>query len=88
MTKPGQTMTNATVKQVITGATVKEISGGKTAVIRLTFRGSDPQGSPHCTGGAADALGSPRHGMCRRNRVCSLCKRTRRRAGSGGTVGC
>jgi hypothetical protein len=59
MTKPGQTMTNATVKQVITGATVKEISGGKTTVIRLTFRGSGAAGSPNCTGRAADALGGP-----------------------------
>ena len=59
MTKPGQTMTNATVKQVITGATVKEVSGGKTTVIRLTFRGSSPPGSPNCTGRAADAPGGP-----------------------------
>jgi endonuclease YncB( thermonuclease family) len=59
MTKPGQTMTNATVKQVITGATVKEISGGGTTVIRLTFRGAGPPGSPNCTGRAADSPGGP-----------------------------
>jgi hypothetical protein len=59
MTKPGQTMTNATVKQVTTGATVKEISGGETTMIRLTFRGAGPPGSPNCTGRAADSPGGP-----------------------------
>src|SRR5262245_11139136 len=45
MTKPGQTMTTATVKQVITGATVKQISGGETTFIKLTFHGVGATGS-------------------------------------------
>jgi len=59
MTKPGQTMTNATVKQVVTGATVKQVSGGSTPVIKLSFRGAAPAGSPNCTGRAAEAPGGP-----------------------------
>ena len=62
MTKPGQTMTNATVKQVITSATVKQISGGQTTVIKLAFHGAGPPGSENCTGRAADAPGGPGKG--------------------------
>jgi hypothetical protein len=59
MRQPGQTMTNATVKQVITGATVKQISGGQTPIIRLTFHGAGAPGSANCTGRAAEAPGGP-----------------------------
>ena len=62
MTKPGQTMTNATVKQVITSATVKQISGGQTTVIKLAFHGAGPPGSANCTGRAADAPSGPGKG--------------------------
>src|SRR6478672_10892739 len=40
MTKPGQTMTNATVRQVITSATVKQVSSGQTTVLKLSFHGA------------------------------------------------
>ena len=57
MAQPGQTMTNATVKEVMTDATVKQVGGGKAPVIKLTFHGAGAPGSANCTGRSADAPG-------------------------------
>jgi hypothetical protein len=57
MAQPGQTMTNATVKEVMTDAKVSQVSGGSAPVIKLTFHGAGAPGSPNCTGRAADAPG-------------------------------
>jgi hypothetical protein len=59
MSQPGQTMTNATVKEVMTDATVKQVGGGGAPVIKLTFHGAGAPGSANCTGRAADAPGGP-----------------------------
>lgn len=60
MAQPGQTMTNATVKEVMTDATVKQVGGaGGAPVIKLTFHGEGAPGSPNCTGRAANAPGGP-----------------------------
>jgi hypothetical protein len=58
MSQPGQTMTNATVKEVMTDATVKQVGGsGGAPVIKLTFHGAGAPGSANCTGRSADAAG-------------------------------
>ncbi len=57
MAQPGQTMTNATVTQVMTDATVKQVGGGKAPVIKLSFHGAGAPGSANCTGRSADAPG-------------------------------
>jgi hypothetical protein len=58
MTLPGQTMTNATVKEVMTDATVKQVGGAAGApIIKLTFHGAGAPGAKNCTGRAADAPG-------------------------------
>jgi hypothetical protein len=57
MAQPGQTMTNATVKEVMTDATVKQVGGGKNPVIKLTFHGAGAPGAANCTGRSADAPG-------------------------------
>lgn len=60
MAQPGQTMTNATVKEVMTDATVQQVGGsGGGPVIKLTFHGAGAPGSPNCTGRAAAAPGGP-----------------------------
>jgi hypothetical protein len=59
MSQPGQTMTNATVKEIMTDATVKQVGGGGAPVIKLTFHGAGAPGSANCTGRAADAPGGP-----------------------------
>jgi hypothetical protein len=58
MNQPGQTMTNATVKEVMTDATVKQVGGGGAPVIKLSFHGAGAPGSANCTGRSADAPGS------------------------------
>jgi hypothetical protein len=57
MSQPGQTMTNATVKEVMTDATVSQVGGGKAPVIRLTFHGAGAPGAANCTGRSSDAPG-------------------------------
>lgn len=57
MNQPGQTMTNATVKEVMTDATVKQVGGGGAPMIKLTFHGAGAPGSANCTGRSADAPG-------------------------------
>jgi hypothetical protein len=57
MSQPGQTMTNATVKEVMTDATVQKVGGGKNPVIKLTFHGAGAPGAENCTGRSADAPG-------------------------------
>jgi hypothetical protein len=60
MSQPGQTMTNATVKEVMTDATVKQVGGaGSAPVIKLTFHGAGAPGTANCTGRAAQAPGGP-----------------------------
>ena len=59
MAQPGQTMTNATVTEVMTNATVKQVGGSGAPVIKLTFHGAGAPGSANCTGRAADAPGGP-----------------------------
>ncbi len=63
MSQPGQTMTNATVKEVMTDATVAKVSGGSAApVIKLTFHGAGAPGAANCTGRSADAPGGAGQG--------------------------
>ena len=57
MAQPGQTMTNATVKEVMTDATVSTVGGGKSPVIKLTFHGAGAPGAANCTGRSSDAPG-------------------------------
>jgi Domain of unknown function (DUF5666) len=58
MAQPGQTMTNATVKEVMTDATVAKVSGGSGApMIKLTFHGAGAPGAANCTGRSSDAPG-------------------------------
>lgn len=57
MAQPGQTMTNASVKEVMTNATVQQVGGDGGPVIKLTFHGAGAPGSPNCTGRSADAPG-------------------------------
>ena len=57
MAQPGQTMTNATVKEVMTDATVSQVGGGKSPVIKLTFHGAGAPGAANCTGRSSDAPG-------------------------------
>jgi hypothetical protein len=63
MSQPGQTMTNATVKEVMTDATVAKVTGGSGApVIKLTFHGAGAPGAANCTGRSADAPGGAGQG--------------------------
>jgi hypothetical protein len=58
MARPGMTMTNATVKEVMTDATVKQVGGaGGAPIIKLTFHGAGAPGAQNCTGRSADAPG-------------------------------
>ena len=57
MAQPGQTMTNATVTEVMTNAKVEQVGSGGAPVIKLSFHGAGAPGSPSCTGRAADAAG-------------------------------
>ncbi len=59
MAQPGQTMTNATVKEVMTDAKVEKVGSGGAPVIKLSFHGAGAPGAANCTGRAADAPGGP-----------------------------
>ncbi len=59
MAQPGQTMTNATVKDVMTDAKVEKVGTGGVPVIKLSFHGAGAPGAANCTGRAADAPSGP-----------------------------
>lgn len=57
MAQPGQTMTNATVMQLMTNATLQQVGGHGNPLVKLTFHGAGPPSTANCTGRSSDAPG-------------------------------